>query len=126
ILLKAGKREELRRTGARLEEAAAALAVSTDWLLDAAKRDQAAVLAGATPYLKQFGNVAGGYYLGRGAMAAAVALNEAGADAPFLEGKIAIARFYAENYLTEATGLTPAVTAGAAPLARLDPSVLAG
>ncbi|HBS35204.1 MAG TPA: hypothetical protein DEA50_09040, partial [Parvularcula sp.] len=37
-------------------------------------------LAGAVPYLKQFGNVAGGYYLAKGATAAALAANEAGAD----------------------------------------------
>ncbi|MCB2098564.1 MAG: acyl-CoA dehydrogenase [Parvularculaceae bacterium] len=125
-IAKAGKRDDLQAIGARLLEAADALAVSTNWLLDAAKADQAHVLAGATPYLRQFGNVAGGYYLARGALAAALAVREPDADKAYLESRIATARFYAENYLTEATGLTAAVTAGAAPIARLDPAALTG
>lgn len=125
-IAKAGKREELKIIGARLLEAADALKASTDWLLEAAKTDQSHVLAGATPYLKQFGNVAGGYYLAKGAIAAALAAHEPDADKAYLNGRIAIARYYAENFLTEATGLTAAVAAGAGPLARLDPAALTG
>ncbi|MCA8888989.1 MAG: acyl-CoA dehydrogenase, partial [Parvularculaceae bacterium] len=124
VITKAAKRDELKHIGMRLEEAVAALEASTTWLLDAAAKDAEAVLAGATPYLKQFGNVAGGYYLARGAVAAALALTEPEADAAYLNTRIAIARFYADNYLTEATGLTAAITAGAAPVERLDPSTL--
>ncbi len=113
MIARAGKREELKIIGGRLLEAADALANSSDWLLKAAAENQEHALAGAVPYLKQFGNVAGGYYLAKGATAAALAANEAGADKKYLEGRIAIARFYADNYLTEAAGLTPAVTAGA-------------
>ncbi|MEK7266299.1 MAG: acyl-CoA dehydrogenase [Pseudomonadota bacterium] len=125
-IAKAGKREELKIIGARLFDAAEALKASTGWLLEAAKVDQEHVLAGATPYLKQFGNVAGGYYLARGALAAALAVREPGADKAYLNGRIAIARFYADNFLTEATGLTAAVTTGASPLTRLDPAALTG
>jgi alkylation response protein AidB-like acyl-CoA dehydrogenase len=126
MIAKAGKREELKIIGARLLDAADALGASTDWLLKAAAGDQEHALAGAVPYLKQFGNVAGGYYLTKGATVAALAANEAGADKKYLEGRIAIARFYADNYLTEAAGLTPAVTAGASVVARLDPAALTG
>ena len=122
IIAKAGKREDLQYIGARLEEAAEALETSTDWLLEASKTDQESVLAGATPYLKQFGNVAGGYYLARGALASALAANEGAGDQAYHESKIGVARFYADNYLTEAVGLTPSVTAGA--VARLDPELL--
>ncbi len=125
-IAKAGKREDLKIIGARLLDACEALRASTDWLLVAAKSDQDSVLAGAGPYLKQFGDVAGGYYLAKGALAAALAANEPGADRAYLEGRIAIARFYADNFLTEATGLTAAVTAGAAIVARLDPAALTG
>lgn len=125
-IAKAGKREELKIVGVRLLEACEALRASTDWLLDAAKSDQDAVLAGAVPYLRQFGNVAGGYYLAKGALAAALAANEPGADRTYLEGRIAVARFFADNFLTEATGLTASVTAGAATVARLDPAALTG
>ncbi len=115
---------ELSLVAARLSRATDALEASTDWLLEAAKRDQHDVLAGATPYLKQFGNVAGGVYLARGARAAAKAMGEAGADAAYLSGKVAIARFFADNFLTEAAGLTEAVTAGADAVQELDPAVL--
>jgi alkylation response protein AidB-like acyl-CoA dehydrogenase len=124
VITKAGKRDELKIIGARLSEAVGALEESANWLLNAATTDQESVLAGAVPFLKQFGNVAGGYYLARGAVAAALALTDAGADKAYLNGRISIARFYAENYLVEATGLTPAVIAGSAPVARLDPSIL--
>ena len=123
LLAKAAKREDIAHIGARLEEAANALADSTDWLLDAAKKSQDDVLAGATAYLKQFGNVAGGYYLTRGAVASALAVHE-NADVAYHEPKIALARFYADNFLTEAVGLTPAVTAGEASVVRLDPEML--
>ncbi len=125
-LAKAAKRPEVAAIGARLSEAVDALEASTDWLLAAAKRDQEDVLAGATPYLKQFGNVAGGYYLARGALAAAIAANEEGDGQGYFEAKIAIAKFFADNYLVEAAGLTPTITAGAASVARIDPALLGG
>ena len=124
IIAKAGKREELHHIGERLLEAVEALEASTGWLLEASKADQESVLAGATPYLKQFGNVAGGYYLARGAVASALAANEGADDKDYHESKIAVARFYADNYLAEAAGLTPSVTAGADAVTRLDPALL--
>lgn len=123
IILKASKRENIRAIGERLFEASKAVSDSTDWLLATARRPDDA-LAAATPYLKQFGNVAGGYYLARGAVAAALSVNEAGADKAWLAAKIGIARFFADVYLTEAVGLTGAVKAGAASVARLDPLTL--
>jgi 3-(methylsulfanyl)propanoyl-CoA dehydrogenase len=123
-LAKAAKRPEVAAIGARLSEAVDALEASTDWLLAAAKRNQEDVLAGATPYLKQFGNVAGGYYLTRGALAAVIGANEEGADQGYFEAKIAIAKFFADNYLVEAAGLTPTITAGAGSVARIDPALL--
>lgn len=125
-IAKAGKREDLKIIGARLLDACEAMKTSTDWLLGVAASDQEAVLAGAVPFLKQFGNVAGGYYLAKGALAAALAANEDGVDRAYLDGRIAIARFFADNYLTEAVGLTPAVMAGSAVVARIDPSALTG
>ncbi len=122
-VLKAAKRDDLKHIGEKLEAAADALRQSTEWLLEAAKADQESVLAGATPYLKQFGNVAGGYYLAKGALAAALAINE-GVDKAYHESRIAIAAFFADNYLTEAAALTGAVTAGAKSVAKIDPELL--
>jgi len=126
IITRAGKRDDLAHIGERLHAAVAALETSTHWLLEAPAENPGHALAGAAPYLKQFGNVAGGYYLARGALAAALAANEGGGDKAWFESKIAIANFYADNYLTEAVGLTDAVTAGATSLARIDPDLLSG
>jgi len=117
-------RSELQNIGLRLRAATEQLETSTDWLLEAAHADQEHVLAAATPYLKQFGNVAGGYYLARGALAAAGAIRDGSSDKAYLESKIAIANFYASNYLSESEALTTAVTAGADMLAKIDPAVL--
>lgn len=124
IIAKAGKRDDLHHIGERLLEAVEALEASTDWLLEAAKGGQDDILAGATPYLKQFGNVAGGYYLARGAVASALASNAGVDDKAYHETKIFMAQFYADTYLTEAVGLTASVTSGSGVVARLDPELL--
>ncbi len=106
-----------------LREAAAALAESTDWLLSRAAESQEDVLAGAAPYLKQFGNVAGGFYLLRGAISAIDAGGLAERD---LDYRRSLLGFYADNFLSEAVGLTTAVTSGATTVARLDPEAFGG
>ena len=121
-LASAAKREDVAHCGRRLAEAAAALKTSTDGLLETAKSDQEAVLAAAADYLKQFGNVAAGYYLTRGAVAAALLVNEDASSAAYYESKVEIARFFADRYLTEAVALTHAVASGAAP--RIDAELL--
>jgi alkylation response protein AidB-like acyl-CoA dehydrogenase len=117
-------RDALRSIGTRLAAAADQLEVSTDWLLEAGLEDQEHVLAAATPYLKQFGNVAGGYYLARGALAAAAAIDAGAGDKGYLASKISIADFFADNYLSESESLTTAVMAGAGKLASIDPELL--
>ena len=121
-LASAAKREDVAHCGRRLAEAAAALKTSTDGLLETAKSDQEAVLAAAADYLKQFGNVAAGYYLTRGAVAAALLVKEDASSAAYYESKVEIARFFADRYLTEAVALTHAVASGAAP--RIDAELL--
>lgn len=125
MMLKAAKRNDLVHIGERLLAAADALHQSTEWLLEEAQKDQTNVLAGATPYLKQFGNTAGGYYLAHGAKAAVIAIHEGG-DKHYFESKIAMAGFFADNYLTEAVALADAVTAGAGAVKRIDPDVMTG
>jgi hypothetical protein len=117
-------RTALGNIGRRLAAAADQLEASTNWLLEAGLEDQEHALAAATPYLKQFGNVAGGYYLALGALAAAEAIDGGAADKAYLESKIAIADFFADNYLSESESLTTAVTAGANKLEAIDPELL--
>ncbi len=117
--LKASGDSVLETIGRRLEAAGDATAASTEWLLDKAKTDQNEVLAGATPYLKQFGNLAGGHFLAKGALGAVKT-----EDAAYATSKARLAYFFAQNYLTEAEGLTGAVTAGGDVVDRLDPEIL--
>ncbi len=91
-------------TAARLSEAVDALERATQWLL--AQKGSDAALAGATPYLRLFGNAAGGCLLAEQALAA----QRLSADGA---GRIALARFFAENIAVAASGLERSVTEGA-------------
>ncbi|MEM8986610.1 MAG: acyl-CoA dehydrogenase [Pseudomonadota bacterium] len=124
--LGAANNEDLKAVGARLESALGSLSASTHWLSEALPRSPNDALAGATPYLRQFGLVAGAQCLARGAIKAAMHLDQGEGDAAFYGSKIALARFYADNLLPQAAGLEAAVTAGADTVAPLPPEALAG
>ncbi len=88
---------------------------ATAWLIEHDDRPDD-VLAGATPYLRLMGTVAGGWLLARAAAAARELLrvdDRGGYDGAFLEARIAAADFYLGQILPTAMGLLPAVTAGA-------------
>jgi alkylation response protein AidB-like acyl-CoA dehydrogenase len=108
---------DLAQIGARLTAAVAALERATDWQLANAG---APSLAAATPYLKLCGDVIGGWMLARQAQAAA------GADDPWLKSKIALARLYAGQILTQTPGLADAVMDGAGDLESTSALALAG
>ncbi|PWC31601.1 acyl-CoA dehydrogenase [Azospirillum sp. TSO22-1] len=105
---------ELGALAPRLGEALDALEEATAWLLDPA-RDAEEALAGATPYMRLLGLTAGGALLAKGALAA-LGLRRGGSGDPALTGRVATARFYAENLLTDAPGLARAATGGAGAL----------
>ncbi len=104
-----------------LREAVGGLRATTEWLLDGT--DPSDALAGATPYLRQFGVVAGGYYLAKSALIAKRLLAEDGDDS-WLQAKIDTAVFYAHQILPQAAGAAPAVTAGADQLFAVDTEML--
>ena len=93
---------------------------ATEWLLDAGKGDIARAAAGATPYLRLFGTVAGGWLLAKGAAAASRRLAEGAGDPGFLKAKLATGRFYAENVLPQVAGLAAQVITGAESTLALD------
>jgi acyl-CoA dehydrogenase len=101
-------------TGARLAEATDSLSEATEWLLAVLATKPDAALAGATTYLRLFASAAGGCMLADEALAAArqESANGTGngADRP---GRIAIARFFAENLAVQAPALARIVTGGA-------------
>ncbi len=111
----------LAEIGESLAAGVAGLRETTDWLMAASDPNDG--LAGAAPYLRQFGVVAGGYYLARQAAVAGELLNENGDD-PWLQAKIDTARFYAAQILPQAVGCAPAVTAGSGQLFAIDSDML--
>ena len=66
--------------------------------------------AGATPYLKMFGQVLGGYYMGKAAILATKKLEETGDE--YYNEKITLSKFYIEQLLPLASGYAASVTAG--------------
>ncbi len=104
--------EELAAIRRGLADGVAAVTEATAWLAAHGPENPNAALAGATPYLRMFGTVTGGWLLARGALAATRQLVAGGGDGDFLTAKVATARFYAEQILPQARGLLPAVTGG--------------
>jgi acyl-CoA dehydrogenase len=96
-------------TATRLAAAADSLERATAWLLAALGSNHDTALAGATSYLKLFGTTAGGCLLAAEALAASRQA-DGSADKP---GRIAIARFFAENVAIAAPTLAQVVTEGA-------------
>ncbi len=94
-------------TGARLRDAVDSLDRATTWLLGTLDKSSDAALAGATPYLRLFASAAGGCALAEEALAG---LRVSDADAA---GRVALARFFAENIAVQAGGLETTVTEGA-------------
>jgi acyl-CoA dehydrogenase len=94
-------------TPARLGEALESLERATQWLVARQNgKDADAALAGATPYLRLFGLATGGCYLARQALTA-LRLGDA---AP---SRVALARFFAENFAVQAQALERTVVEGA-------------
>ncbi len=113
--------EDMATIRTELAEGVELLRNATELLLS---RDEANdVLAGAAPFLRLFGTVAGGYYLAREALAARTLLDGDGSDR-WLHAKIATARFYCEQLLPQSFGLVPAITAHAGALFAIDPDLL--
>lgn len=110
---------DLNVAGHALSDALDALEDATDWMLETLPSDANACLAGATPYARLFGNVAGGHYLTRAALAAADR-----PDDSYLAAKKATARYYAENSLPVCAGLAVTSTAGSAAIFALDEDAL--
>ena len=112
---------ELAGVRSALADGVSVLREATDWVISHGPAGPTDALAGATPYLRLFGLVIGGWLLARSALAASRLVHDAsGPDATFLQDKIGIVRFYAGQLLPQAAGLLPAVTAGAGPLFHVD------
>jgi alkylation response protein AidB-like acyl-CoA dehydrogenase len=97
--------------GAALSDAVVALDHAVDYITANYAADVRAVSVGAVPFLHLLGVVAGGWMMGRAALAAQEKI-AAGDTDPFFAAKIATARFYADHVLRSAGGLAATVVAG--------------
>ena len=100
--VRASNRTDFGHIPQRLTEAMTGLQSATLWMALMLQTAPEAALASATPYLRLISLTAGGTYLAKGALA-----EEAGSP------HVAIARYFAENLLTEAAGLAESIQTGA-------------
>jgi alkylation response protein AidB-like acyl-CoA dehydrogenase len=98
---------------AALKDGLDALDSATDWILAAQQGDPRDAAAGAVPFMRLWGTVAGGWMLAVGALEAKAEIGTGGDD-EFLKAKIVTARFYGEHILPRASSLKAAATAGGA------------
>jgi acyl-CoA dehydrogenase len=99
--------QSLRRL---LAEGVQAVADCVEFVI--AEKNPLASFAGAVPFLKLVGIVAGGWQMARAALIAENRLSSG--DKSFLQAKIATARFYGEHVLVQARGLRDTVVNGGA------------
>ncbi|RTE94114.1 acyl-CoA dehydrogenase [Bradyrhizobium sp. LVM 105] len=105
-------------TGAKLREAIEALTRTSKWLLERVTSAPNEALAGATPYLQQFGATLGGCLLASEALAAKADGNSDAAR------YVSLARFFAENITVQAGALERTVTESAESVAAADAVLL--
>jgi len=118
--------DDLAALRQNLADGLSALSDTSDHLGAALAADPSGALAGATPYLRLFATVVGGWLMARQALAAKAAIAAGSGDTAFLEAKVVTARFYGEQLLPPAVALAPAVKAGAGDLFAVDAGQLAG
>ena len=99
--VRGANRDGFGQTAELLDLALNEVEEATDWMLESlANGGMDAALAGSTPYLRLFGLAAGGCYLAKSG------LGEGGSD------QISVARFFAENFVSECASLKSTVTKG--------------
>ncbi len=103
-----------------LAEGVAALSEATDWLLATFPGNMKAASAGAVPFLKLFGTVAGGWQMARAALISKNKLDENSDDYDFYRAKIGTARFYAEHVLPLATAFKQEIVHGSGSVLALE------
>ncbi len=114
------RQPDIAKVRRALATASKALAEAVEYLLATFGKDVKAASAGAVPFLRLMGIVAGGWQLARSALIAERRLAEGKGDNAFYQAKIATARFFADQLLSQAPGLASAVTSGGAGALSLD------
>ncbi len=103
--------ESIKSLGEKLEKEVTKLAEITVWLGEKMLEGNLVdASAGATPYLKMFGQVIGGYYMGKAAILADKKFEQTGDE--YYKDKFTLSKFYIEQLLPLASGYASAITAG--------------
>ena len=102
---------DVKAIRAALAVGAVSVGESVDYIVANAGKDVMSAFAGAVPFLKLMGIVAGGWQMARAALAAEKKL-ESG-DKAFYAAKLSTARFYADQVLVQAPSLRDTVVKGA-------------
>ncbi len=116
------KGKEVTAIRGALGEGILTLESAGDYLLSAAEDDLPQAAAGATPYLQLFGTVAGGWLLALGCAKAAAGLAGPNGHWPkdFLETRLKLGHFYAENIMPRAATYASQVIRGGSSVLALD------
>ena len=112
--LSQSKNPDIQVLRSRLSAGVQAVQESVDFILATAGKDPNAAFAGAVPFLKLMGIVAGGWQLARAALISEKKLASKDGDQSFYSAKISTARFFADHVLSQAPGLSITVAQGAA------------
>lgn len=106
-----------------LDAALAALTRASAWMGKQLAAQPDVALAGATPFLRAFASVVGGWLLTRQALAAKAEIAGGSTD-PYFTAKIVSARVFAEQVLSGVEGLCGAATEGAEGVSEVTPELL--
>jgi alkylation response protein AidB-like acyl-CoA dehydrogenase len=115
--------EKLAALAEGLEKTLGHLQGATMWLAQNGFKNPNDVGAGAYPYMQLTGTVALGLMWLRMAKAANEALAAGGGDTKFYEAKLVTARFFAERFFPDASGLRRKIEAGSETVMALDPEL---
>jgi len=115
---------ELNAIRRGLSEGVSALSESTNWLLETYPYNPRAAAAGAVPYLKLWGVVAGGWQMARAALIAKTRLDGDTEDVDFYRAKLGTARFFAEHIMPLAQSYKQAIVNGSASVLALEETQL--
>jgi len=113
VELSASKHPDIEALRLSLASGAKAIAECVAYVLATAGKDPRSAFAGAVPFLKLMGIVAGGWQMARAARIAEKRLAEGKGDAAFYQAKIITARFYCDQVMVQAGGLRDTVVDGA-------------
>jgi len=106
------KSPDIQALRASLAAGAKGVSDSIDFILATVGKDPNAAFAGAVPFLKLMGIVAGGWQMARAALIAEKKLSSKESDQSFCAAKISTARFYGDHVLSQAPGLAATVANG--------------